>query len=126
MAETVEEVLQKAESSFEEKFKGRPTFAVCAPGRVNLIGEHTDYNDGFVFPMVRQMYIILHQRLMSRWPNISQFILCVFLDRDADEVHQQARQIFSPLDQTSFLDKGFNVLSLLEILLSQNFENVLP
>jgi galactokinase len=35
---------------FRKKFKTVPTVATFAPGRVNLIGEHTDYNDGFVLP----------------------------------------------------------------------------
>ncbi len=34
---------------FSEKFKGTPSIFI-APGRINLIGEHTDYNDGFVMP----------------------------------------------------------------------------
>lgn len=36
--------------AFESAF-GRPPRIYRAPGRVNLIGEHTDYNDGFVMPM---------------------------------------------------------------------------
>src|SRR5215813_3368106 len=35
--------------SFQRRF-GRKSTIVRAPGRVNLIGEHTDYNDGFVMP----------------------------------------------------------------------------
>lgn len=35
---------------FHEQFGRLPTTYVQAPGRVNLIGEHTDYNQGFVFP----------------------------------------------------------------------------
>ncbi|MBO9346036.1 MAG: galactokinase [Chloroflexi bacterium] len=38
-------------SRFERQFGHRPAFLSRAPGRVNLIGEHTDYNDGFVLPM---------------------------------------------------------------------------
>src|SRR4030081_3564459 len=34
---------------FEQAFRARPSIS-SAPGRVNLIGEHTDYNDGFVLP----------------------------------------------------------------------------
>jgi len=50
--ESIDELLSKAMSAFETRFNRRPRIAACAPGRVNLIGEHTDYSDGFVFPMV--------------------------------------------------------------------------
>ena len=37
--------------AFEAHFDQPPLLLVRAPGRVNLIGEHTDYNDDFVLPM---------------------------------------------------------------------------
>lgn len=43
-------LLQKVQSSFLEHFKTQALCISRAPGRVNLIGEHTDYNDGFVLP----------------------------------------------------------------------------
>ncbi|MBS1252122.1 MAG: Galactokinase [Anaerolineales bacterium] len=42
---------QQVTQEFERRFGETPAFVVRAPGRVNLIGEHTDYNDGFVLPM---------------------------------------------------------------------------
>jgi galactokinase len=40
----------RAASAFRRHFGREPALLLRAPGRVNLIGEHTDYNDGFVLP----------------------------------------------------------------------------
>lgn len=49
---------------FQDKFSELPRSVVRGPGRVNLIGEHTDYNDGFVMPMAinRAVWIALRPR----------------------------------------------------------------
>ena len=44
-------LLDKLKSHFEQQYGKSPQIIVRSPGRVNLIGEHTDYNDGFVLPM---------------------------------------------------------------------------
>ena len=44
---------------FAEIFGGEPTTVVRAPGRVNLIGEHTDYNDGYVLPVAIDRSILV-------------------------------------------------------------------
>lgn len=41
----------RSEAGFAQCFGGHPRWVASAPGRVNLIGEFTDYNDGFVLPM---------------------------------------------------------------------------
>ena len=42
--------IQKSQHIFTQKYNKQPELTVYAPGRVNIIGEHTDYNDGFVMP----------------------------------------------------------------------------
>jgi galactokinase len=46
--------LEALRRTFREGFAGDPAWLVCAPGRVNLIGDHTDYNGLPVFPMAIQ------------------------------------------------------------------------
>ncbi len=55
---------QQVAQEFERRFGAAPAYVVRAPGRVNLIGEHTDYNDGFVLPMAidRAVWIALRRR----------------------------------------------------------------
>ncbi len=54
-----EKILQE----FISRFGDLPQFIIRSPGRVNLIGEHTDYNDGFVLPMAIDRAIWMAIRL---------------------------------------------------------------
>ena len=69
---------------FAERFGKPAAIVVRAPGRVNLIGEHTDYNDGFVLPFAidRAVWIALRPRSdrevhawSSEFTEIAEFVL---------------------------------------------------
>lgn len=65
--------------SFETKFKAKPALYAYAPGRVNLIGEHTDYNGGYVLPCAIQF-----GTCMTAVKNGTNKIRCLAIDMDND------------------------------------------
>ena len=58
--------MNKAEVSalFAQQFSEAPSFVIASPGRINLIGEHVDYNSGFVLPAAidKYMYVAVSHR----------------------------------------------------------------
>ncbi|MDE2700340.1 MAG: galactokinase [Gemmatimonadota bacterium] len=55
-------IVTQARDVFESVFEGGADVVVQAPGRVNLIGEHTDYNEGFVFPAAIDRWVVVAAR----------------------------------------------------------------
>ena len=53
------EQVSRVKRLYQEKFGAAPEWLAAAPGRVNLIGEHTDYNAGFVFPLAIERYVVI-------------------------------------------------------------------
>jgi len=56
---TLKELAAHVAAEFQTHYGRPPRWIVAAPGRVNVIGEHTDYNDGFVLPMAIERYAIM-------------------------------------------------------------------
>ena len=54
-----EQMIAQAKAKYQELYGEPAKWTVIAPGRVNLIGEHTDYNDGFVMPMAIERYVVI-------------------------------------------------------------------
>lgn len=55
-------IVTQARDAFKSVFGDQADVAVQAPGRVNLIGEHTDYNAGFVFPAAIDRWVVVAVR----------------------------------------------------------------
>lgn len=58
------EGVRRARDLFVDTFGCEPDKVACAPGRVNLIGEHTDYNDGLCLPIAlpHRTFVALRER----------------------------------------------------------------
>ncbi|HEX4343409.1 MAG TPA: galactokinase [Verrucomicrobiae bacterium] len=56
---SLNELAAHASDEFKKAYGRIPRWIAAAPGRVNLIGEHTDYNDGFVLPMAIERYTVI-------------------------------------------------------------------
>lgn len=69
------ELIKNVTNAFKYVFKDAPTHLIQAPGRVNLIGEHTDYNDGFVLPSA-----INYQAIVAAKPRDDQQVNVISVD----------------------------------------------
>ncbi len=58
-ASALDALREEVAGLFSARFGCAPKWIAAAPGRVNLIGEHTDYNDGFVMPMAIDRYVVM-------------------------------------------------------------------
>jgi galactokinase len=87
---------QEVTHVFQEIYHQPPPFVARAPGRVNLIGEHTDYNDGFVLPMAidRAVWIAFRPRNDS----LVKLRLLDFNDDIEFDLQNLTRQSSSPVE----------------------------
>ncbi|MEZ4793798.1 MAG: galactokinase [Gelidibacter sp.] len=83
------ELIHKVTQAFQEKF-GSEHLVVSSPGRINIIGEHTDYNEGFVFPAAIDKGIIAAIGKSSSH-NCTAFAL------DAQETYEFALHAIEPI-----------------------------
>ncbi|WP_038907407.1 galactokinase [Dickeya oryzae] len=80
----------RTQSVFQQQFGYPATLTVQAPGRVNLIGEHTDYNDGFVLPCA-----INYSTTISATPRDDRQIRVIAVDYDNQ---QDSFSLDAPID----------------------------
>ncbi|MHC2995655.1 MAG: galactokinase [Candidatus Atribacteria bacterium] len=113
--------LNKLRKIFNEKFTdtGLIKGAFSAPGRVNLIGEHTDYNEGFVLPMaIEKEIIMLGQLRKDREVRVFDLVYNVEIDFSLDKLISLRKNIWAnylmgvmdEIQKAGYLLQGANLI----------------
>lgn len=86
-------LIQNTSEHFEKLFQKQPEHIFLSPGRINIIGEHVDYNDGFVLPAAINKYICF---AISKNENSE----CALVAKDLNEVYQfDLKDSLQPIDK---------------------------
>lgn len=86
-------LIQHTSEHFEKLFQKKPEHIFLSPGRINIIGEHVDYNDGFVLPAAINKYICF---AISKNKNSE----CALVAKDLNEVYQfDLKDALQPIDK---------------------------
>jgi galactokinase len=104
------------EGLFEKQFGARATHVVRAPGRVNLIGEHTDYNEGYVLPVAIDREMMIASRLTENSDGLVELY-----SKDYDETDS-----FSVNDIQSHPTRGWTNYLRAVLKMFQNAGHTLP
>lgn len=110
LAETVKDIFQK-------KFETNPVL-IQSPGRVNLIGEHTDYNDGFVLPAAIQKVIMLAiapnelTKIRAFSVNMNESVVLDLNDLHKSDKHwaNYIKGVVSELQKAGYKPSGFDIV----------------
>ena len=103
-------MIKGLKETFYSKYGEKPNMVVKSPGRVNIIGEHTDYNNGFVLPMA-----------------IDRHIKIAFRSRNDDKIKLQSIGFDNEINCSIYDDKYVGdwqdyVKSISWVLLKNNYE----
>ena len=103
-------MIKGLKETFYSKYGEKPNMVVQSPGRVNIIGEHTDYNNGFVLPMA-----------------IDRHIKIAFRSRNDDKIKLQSIGFENEINCSIYDDKYVGdwqdyVKSISWVLLKNNYE----
>jgi len=97
------DLIKEIKTIFIEKYKMEPLL-IFSPGRINIIGEHTDYNEGFVFPAAidKGIYTAIQKSTSD---------LCSVFANNKDEIYEFSLEKIQPLENGDWRNYILGVVS---------------